>query len=105
MVGAEIGGLVAASLATVESVVVPGPEAVVLTAPTPALVYSGIGLRKASRKAGVPNVSGKAIPRTWFCQIHAHFRFIYTLEDDLLLRQSTQASILGPVRWRFRSHW
>lgn len=68
-----MGGLVPASLVMVESVVVPGPEAVVLTAPTPALVYSGIGLRKASRKAGVPNVSGKAIPRTYFLSVLSLF--------------------------------
>lgn len=43
---------------------VAAPEALVLTAPTPALVYLGIGLEKASRKAGVPNVSVNAIPRT-----------------------------------------
>lgn len=49
----------------VDWVVVPVPDGVVLTAPTPALVYSGIGFRKESRKAGVPNVSVKAIPRTY----------------------------------------
>ena len=44
--------------------VVPDPDGAVLTEPTPALVYSGIGFRKASRKAGVPNVSVNATPRT-----------------------------------------
>lgn len=52
------------SLWMLDCVVVPDPEGAVLTAPTPALVYSGIGLRKASRKAGVPNVSVNATPRT-----------------------------------------
>ena len=49
----------------VDWVIVPVPDGTVLTAPTPALVYSGIGFRKESRKAGVPNVSVKAIPRTY----------------------------------------
>ena len=59
-----MGGLMADSLWMLDCVVVPDPEGAVLTAPTPALVYSGIGLRKASRKAGVPNVSVNATPRT-----------------------------------------
>ena len=61
-----IGALVSDSLCVVDCVVVPAPEGVVLTVPTPALVYSGTGFRKESRKAGVPNVSVKAIPRTLF---------------------------------------
>lgn len=59
-----MGGVVCASLWMLDWVVVPAPDALVLTAPTPALVYSGIGLEKASRKAGVPNVSVNATPRT-----------------------------------------
>jgi hypothetical protein len=59
-----MGGSVVASLCTVESAVVPGPEAEVVTAPAPAEVYAGMGLRKASRNAGVPKVSVSAIPRT-----------------------------------------
>lgn len=62
--GAEIGGFVSASLWMFDSAVVLGPEGVVETAPTPAEVYAGMGLRKASRKAGVPKVSVRAMPRT-----------------------------------------
>lgn len=63
--GAEIGGFVSASLSGIVWLVVDGPEGVVLTAPTPAVVCLGICLRKASRKAGVPKVSVNAIPRTY----------------------------------------
>jgi hypothetical protein len=59
-----MGGVVSASLWMFDSVVVLGPEGVVETAPAPAEVYAGMGLRKASRKAGVPKVSVRAIPRT-----------------------------------------
>lgn len=62
--GAAMGGLIADSLWMLDWLVVPDPDGAVLTEPTPALVYSGIGFRKASRKAGVPNVSVNATPRT-----------------------------------------
>lgn len=48
-----------------DSAVVLGPEGIVVIAPAAAEVYSGIGLLNASRKAGVPKVSVKAIPRTY----------------------------------------
>ena len=63
---AEIGGFVVVSVSTEDATTVFVPEGAVVTAPTLAVVSSGIGLRNASRKAGVPKVSVRAIPRTYF---------------------------------------
>lgn len=52
-----------ASLCT-EALIVDATDGAVVTEPTAALVNFGMGFRKASRKAGVPNVSVNAMPRT-----------------------------------------
>lgn len=53
------------SLCGVEDSVVVDPEGVTEREPTPAVVCLGIGFRKESRKAGVPNVSDRAMQRTF----------------------------------------
>lgn len=63
--GASIGDLMSARLCGVVFSVVAALEGNVASTPLLGVVYSGIGLPNASRKAGVPNVSVSAIPRTY----------------------------------------
>lgn len=82
-------------LSTSPTVVLEVAEAVVAAIPRAAVVLAGIGLLKASKKAGVPKVSVRAMANTYHtvsetCDLE-------TCPIDLLLHQRSQANTSTPA--------
>jgi hypothetical protein len=67
--GAFIGGVVSARLSVCAAVVSLAAEGEVAAAPRDAVATGMMGFLKALKKAGVPNVSVRAIARTWVAPV------------------------------------